>query len=443
MGESLSDRFLLEGVACDWFRDVGAALRALGRGGYAAVVSDIRLPDGSGEDLFLALRERLPAVPPVIFITGYGQVEQAVRLLKLGARDYITKPFDLDALLEKLRGTAPELFAEDGGEAVLGVSPAMRSVEAMLRRFAPHRTTVLITGESGVGKEHAARFLHACGGAERPFVAVNCAAFQESLLEAELFGYEKGAFTGAVRSHRGVFERAHGGTLFLDEVAEMSPAMQAKLLRTLQERTVQRVGGEQPLEVDVRLVCATNRDLRTMVEAGAFREDLYYRIHVAHVAIPPLRERREDVLWFAHRFVEEFARAHGEPRHLLPVAERYLMEQDWPGNLRELRHAVERACILADGPAIGPRELGLGRQGAAQPAAERMDLRGFLEHCEAQYIRDALEAHGWRIAETAEALGISRKSLWEKMRRHGIRAGDGRGGAEGADGDATPGEGGS
>jgi len=430
MGESLMHRFALEGIACDWHREAGAALAAVESQGYALVLSDIRLPDMSGETLYQALLERCPAPPPILFITGYGTIDQAVRLLKLGARDYLTKPFDLDELLDRLRALAPSLFG-GGAEVlapVLGISPPMRRVQDLLARVAGHTVGVLITGESGVGKEYAARYLHDSADPEgrTPFEAVNCAALPEHLLEAELFGYERGAFTGAVRTHRGVFERADGGTLFLDEVGEMPPAMQAKLLRVIQERTVMRLGSERPIRVNVRLVCATNRDLRKLVEEGGFREDLFYRINVIHVPLPPLRERREDIAWFAHRFVEEYNQAHGV-RHLLgPAGERFLQEQPWPGNVRELRHAIDRGCILGEGDLLGPLELGAAPwtaegDGGGEAAGSAEDLRTYLEQCERRLIEETLESHEWRIADSAAALGISRKNLWEKMRKHDLQ----------------------
>ncbi|HHH40301.1 MAG TPA: sigma-54-dependent Fis family transcriptional regulator [Sedimenticola sp.] len=423
MGESLTHRFALEGIGVDWYRDAESALAGIGEHPYRAVISDIRLPDMSGEELFGRLLAGDAPPPPTLFITGYGTVEQAVRLLHLGARDYLTKPFDLDQLLNKLRTMAPELFtgeAEETAEPALGVSPAMRRIQETLQQLAGHRVSVLITGESGVGKEYVANYLHQCEsrGREQPFVAVNCAALPENLLEAELFGYEKGAFTGALRQHRGVFEQAHGGTLFLDEIGEMPATMQAKLLRVIQDGRVKRIGSERTIRVELRLVCATNRDLKRAVRNGEFREDLFFRINVIHIEIPPLRERKEDILWFAQRFVERCSRRHGVRRYLLPVSERYLCQQPWPGNVRELDHTIERACILARQEILGPRELGAveGRQ-----AVEGGDLKSHLVEYERQLIVEALKRHQWRILETAGRLGISRKSLWEKMRRYGIQ----------------------
>ena len=299
----------------------------------------------------------------------------------------------------------------------------MRQIERTLCQVSGHDATVLITGESGVGKEHAARNLHRCafGEAERPFVAVNCGAIPEGLMESELFGHERGSFTGAIRAKKGVFEQADGGTLFLDEIGEMPPAMQVRLLRIIQDRQVVRVGGETALPLKLRLICATNRDLKQRVAEGGFREDLYYRIHVIHVHIPPLRERREDILWFARAFLAELA--PGGSRHLLPAAEARLLQHEWPGNLRELRHAIERACILADGPGIGPAAFSLGGLPETPAGQDTAELKERLSHYERQVILETLHRHGFQIGETADELGISRKNLWEKMKKLDIEKG--------------------
>jgi DNA-binding NtrC family response regulator len=422
MRASLCQRFNIEGIGCDCFTRAEDALAALLDNQYVALISDIRLPDMSGEQLYTSLIESGNFPPPTIFITGYGTIDQAVRLLKLGASDYISKPFDLDELLAKLRKVAASLFddMQEGG-AALGVSPSMRQIQNTLDRLAAHRVDVLITGESGVGKEYAARyFAGRCNqGGNRPFIAINCAALPEELLEAELFGHEKGAFTGAQKARRGLFEQANGGVLFLDEVGETSPRMQAKLLRSIQERVVQRVGSEMPVPVDVRLVYATNRDLKALVSRGEFREDLYFRINVAHVHIPPLRERKEDIHWLAQSIVENYFSEHKQRRLILPLTKRYLEKLPWPGNLRELANAVERACILSPQEVLGPREFGASD---TEPLATfgQVSLKESLEEYEKNLLFETLEHHGWRIAETAESLGISRKNLWEKMKRYGI-----------------------
>jgi len=424
MGEALSERFEMEGLKCDWHQRGKDALLALQRRRYSIVVSDIRLPDLSGEDLYIGLRQVRTEVPPFVFMTGYGTIDQAVRLLQLGAADYVSKPLDVDALVQRIRALGIPLEPLGQGEGALGVSAAMRTMEHMLGRLATSDGTVLITGESGVGKEQVARCLHALGeqGQARPFVAVNCGAIPEALLEAELFGFEKGAFTGASKERRGYFEQADGGTLFLDEVGDMPAAMQVKLLRAIQERTITRIGGEALLKVDVRLVCATHEDLRQLVEAGRFREDLYYRINVIHLRIPPLRDRRDDILWLARRFLsEQSAKRGGMPFGLNAAAERALLTHPWPGNIRELKHCIERACILSDRPQLSPEAL----FSDCPPPALGVALAGehlgvHLDCCEKHYIGQALALHGWHMTDTADALGISRKNLWEKIKKHGI-----------------------
>ncbi len=422
MRASLCQRFKLEKITCDCFDNALEALSSLKEQPYAALISDIRMPDLSGEELYNRLLQSERTPPPTVFITGYGTINQAVELLKLGASDYITKPFDIDELLSKLRQIAPLLFGTaESQETELGVSSQMRQVKTLLDRLADHDVDILITGETGVGKEYAARYLSAKidHSGSQPFIALNCAALPEDLLETELFGHEKGAFTGAMRARRGVFEQADGGILFLDEIGETSPRMQAKLLRTIQERTVQRIGSEATIPFNARLIYATNRDLKTMVSEGTFREDLYFRVNVAHVHIPPLRERKEDIGWLAHQIVSRFTRKRGERRFLLPVTERYLEQQPWTGNLRELANAVERACILSEQEVIGPKEFGALDEQSPSLNGQVL-LKDALERYERTLLIETLQLHEWRIAESAKSLGISRKSLWEKMRRYEI-----------------------
>ncbi len=426
MGESLSDRFHLEGFACDWFTTANSAFVGIEQNNYALVISDIRLPDQSGAELFSRLRDRFSDLPPFIFITGFGSIDHAVQLLKLGAADYITKPFDLEQLLEKVRSfCAEEAEASAPVKAVLGISAAMRKIEEMLPRLALHAKTILITGESGVGKEKVAQEFrrHASNGNSTPFVTVNCGAITESLMEAELFGYEKGAFTGALRTKKGLFEQANAGTLFLDEIGEMPPSMQVKLLRAIQERQIVRVGGETPISVDLRLICATNRDLRKMAEDGKFREDLFYRVNVIHLKIPPLRERKEDILWFADLFLDQIAKQHHSRKKTLhPAAAQALLNYTWPGNLRELKHCIERACILSNYDVLDHDAFfDESAVDSASPASTK-DLNQYLQECERSYILLALDAQEWHLTHTAESLGISRKNLWEKMKKLAIQS---------------------
>jgi DNA-binding NtrC family response regulator len=423
MGESLCERFELEGLTIDWHRTIRGAEKALRQRDYALVISDIQLPDGEGGELFIAQQAAGGLLPPFVFITGFGTIDRAVDLLKAGAADYITKPFDLDCLVEKVKALAERWTPRGGGRATLGISPAMKRIADMLPRLSAHTTSVLITGESGVGKEHVANELHRAAehSGAAPFIAVNCGAITESLVESELFGHEKGAFTGAIKPKRGVFEQASGGTLFLDEIGELPMNMQVKLLRAIQERRIVRVGGEASIAVELRLVCATNRDLKEMVDAGLFREDLFYRINVIQLRIPPLRERKEDILWFARMFIDEFSgRSGGQGYRLTPHAEQALLEYPWPGNVRELRHAVERACIMAPAPLLGAEAFfGDGLTPWMPPTADG-NLAAYLQECERNYIAQALLLNDGHLTRTAESLGISRKGLWDKMRRLGM-----------------------
>ena len=429
MGESLCDRFRLEGFEIEWKRTAAQAEEAILAGLYSVVISDVRLPDRSGEMLFAELRRRMPALPPFVFITGYASIDRAVALLKDGAADYVSKPFELDELVGKVRALSltPRVSASPRpAERDLGISSAMRGLAQMIPKVARHASAVLITGESGVGKERVAELIHRASARDgAPFVPVNCGALAESLLESELFGYERGAFTGATRSKRGMFEIADGGPLFLDEIGEMPLAMQVKVLPAIQEQRVVRVGGEAALPVRFKLVCATNRDLRKMVEAGQFREDLFFRINVIQLRIPPLRDRREDILWFAQRFLVECADEHGVPRFTLsPEAESALLEHAWPGNIRELRHAIERACILSTSPVLEPALFFEETLLQAAESNGRAPLSGYLAGCERRYIEGALADSAGQIGKAATRLGISRKNLWEKMRKLGVGAPD-------------------
>jgi len=435
MGESLCDRFALEGFQIDWLQTGNAGLQAIRSKHYDLIISDVNLPDLSGEDMYMHLIAEKANLPPIIFITGYGSIDRAVRLLKLGAADYISKPFDLDQLVDKARLLCPLREGDESDESsfanALGVSPSMREIEQSIPRLAKLASTILITGESGVGKEHVAQLVHrhARNNSDTPFVAISGGAITESLLESELFGHEKGSFTGAAKSRKGVFEQAHGGTLFLDEIGEMSLTMQVKLLRVIQERCIVRVGGDTPIPVDVRLICATNRDLKKMVEENTFREDLYYRIHVIRLRIPPLRERKEDILWFANLFLRQCAQLSKESHSMSLAAEHALLNYDWPGNLRELKHSVERACILSHSQLLDPDAFfDEGFMNSAHPPetietpASDGTLTNYLRDCERKFILQSLEQNRWHFGNTATALGISRKNLWEKMKKLDIHA---------------------
>jgi len=427
MGEAVSDRFTHEGFACIWFKTGEAARQSLQKDKYDAVVSDIQLPDVDGGKLFEELRSAGIELPAYILMTGYGAIDRAVHLLKLGVEDYLTKPVDIRALIEMVRNACArnsQDSANASGTPVLGVSSAMRHIEATLPKLSFDNMTVLITGESGVGKEVVARALHGLRDPQwrLPFITVNCGAITETLLEAEMFGYVKGAYTGALRDKKGYFEQADGGTLFLDEIGEMPLPMQVKLLRVIQERKVVRVGAEAQIPVRINLVCATNKVLKDMVEAGRFREDLYYRIHVLELNVPPLRERKEDILWLANQILDAEAVQHGSTRReLSPQAEQALMDHPWRGNVRELKSCLERACILTGQAVLTPQALfDNAHELKVEPDTASSSLSDYLGSYERHYIEQTLKTKEGRIAESAATLGISRKTLWEKMKKFHI-----------------------
>lgn len=425
MGESLADRFHLEGFALDWYQSGGAAIEGMKRQRYSAIISDVRLPDVSGEQVLAAATE-IASRPPFIFITAFASVEHAVDMLKHGASDYITKPFDIGELVAKIRTAVGEALpdAPTVDESPIGVSSQMLALAESLPRIAQRARITLVTGESGVGKEVLAHYLHELSGKpDLPFVAVNCGAIPEMLLEAEFFGSEKGAYTGADRMRRGLFEQANGGTLFLDEIGDLPASMQVKLLRAIQEQQVRRLGSDRVIPVSLRIVCATNRDLQALVREGLFREDLYYRVNVVNLQIPPLRERPSDILWLARRILVQQGERLGEPaKSLAPSAQAALLSHPWPGNVRELSNRIERACVLSDQPVLSSADLFGGPATATQAGAGLPTLEAFLTEAERAFIESALARAGGRIAVTAAALGVSRKTLWEKMKRLGIRA---------------------
>jgi DNA-binding NtrC family response regulator len=423
MGESLSQRFELEGLQVRWCRRLGEARDALSSL-PSAVVSDVRLPDGLATDWFVGLPATVRALP-WFFLTGYGSVNDAVAAVRAGAREYLTKPFDIESLVAKIRD-AVDLSSQHDDDALLGVSAAMRRVEAVVRKVAVQKVSVLLTGESGVGKEVAAQLIHSLypRAGKGAFVAVNCAAIPETMLEAEFFGYEKGAFSGAVRAHKGYLERAHQGTMFLDEVGELPASMQAKLLRALQEKCFFRLGAERTTQSDFRILAATNRDLYADMNAGAFREDLFYRLAVIKVELPPLRERPEDIRWLAEKLLAQIVLEQGRPLALSEPFMRDLMRREWRGNVRELRSYLEEAVVLSDGGLLDLPELPspdtLGEAGSAIGGIA--PLQRIVETVERSHIKKALQHCDGSVGKTAEALGISRKTLWEKMKKLAIQA---------------------
>ncbi len=396
---------------------------------YDVVVTDLRLPGADGVAVLRGARQRDPRTS-VLLMTAYGSIETAVEAMRCGAFDFVQKPIELEQLeLRVARGLqhrrllheVTELRAQQqeqgtgGGDRIVGESPALRAAVDLARRAAPSRSTVLVTGETGTGKELIAALVHlASPRARGPLVKVNCAALPETLLESELFGHERGAFTGAESQRVGRFEEASGGTLFLDEIGEMSPATQAKLLRVLQDQEFHRLGGTAVLRTDARIVAATNRDPEPMIREGHFREDLFFRLNVIRVHLPPLRERPDDVIDLAQHFLGRFAREQGRAglRGFSEEAIRGLRAHPWPGNVRELRNTIERAVILAEGPRVTPADLsipgdlpGIGWQASLTPQGMR------LEGVERGLVLEALRRTGYVQKEAAQLLGVSRRKL--------------------------------
>ena len=423
MGESIVQRLALEGVTVKWWQRGQDAMREIPNNRLEAIVCDIRLPDLNGEDVFREAA-RSSSVPPFLFITGHGDIDQAVRLMRAGAADYLMKPFEFDDFLIRIG----ELMGPRGssGTHVLGLAPKMKELERLLTRVAKLKSTVLISGETGSGKEVAARYLHAMAGADtRPFTAVNCAAIPGDLLESELLGHEKGAFTGASQRHLGYAERTGEGVLFLDEIGELRSELQAKLLRLIEDKSFYRVGGERPVPFRGRLVVATNADLLKLVQAGRFREDLYYRINVVSVKIPPLRDRQQDIPWLMERFFAESAsRMETSLRGISSLAEEAALSYGWPGNIRELRNRMERAVALGLGQWVMPGDMFPEQSDETTSALQMGSLENVRHSAEKRHIVRALAATGGEVGAASKLLGIGRTTLWEKMRRLGLNGSD-------------------
>lgn len=399
------------------------------------VLQDLGLPpdpEGVKEGLE-TLREIISIAPhtKVIVVTGNDDRDNAVRAVAMGAYDFYQKPIDTEVLgliVERAFRMA-ELEEENRGllrartvsplEGIIAISDGMLRVCRMIEKVAPTQATTLLLGESGTGKEVLARALHSMSSrAQKPFVAINCAAIPENLLESELFGHEKGAFTGAVKQTPGKFEMANGGTLFLDEIGDMPLALQAKLLRFLQERVVERIGGRETIPVDVRVVCATNRDIGTIIQAGQFRQDLYYRVSEVTVQIPPLRERDGDMLVIAQHLLEDRSRRHGRVlRSFAPDAIRALQDYPWPGNIRELENKINGAIIMAEGKQVTAADLGLADSGRE---TEYLNLRTARQRAESQAIRRALAVSGGNLSRASELLGITRPTLYDLLEKNQI-----------------------
>jgi len=429
MLDFLKEALLRQGYKVDTAEDGEEALRKVKEKGYDLVITDVRMPGVDGMTVLESVKRDF-ADTEVVVITAYGTIRNAVEAMKMGAYDYLTKPFSVEEVevvvqraLERKRLISEnirlkrELEKVQGLRTLVGQSPAMRKVLEMIEMVAPTKATVLIQGESGTGKELVADAIHRLSPRKNgPFVKVNCAAIPESLVESELFGHEKGAFTHAVKRSRGRFEMADGGTLLLDEIGEITPAVQAKLLRVLQDGTFQRVGGEGTLKVDVRVIATTNRDLWKAVQEGKFREDLYYRLQVVPIYIPPLRERKEDIPLLVQHFLKMYGEREGKEG--LTVSEKamdILMDYDWPGNIRELENAVERAVILAKGKVLKPENFFVGstfREKESDGGATT------LAEMERRFILRTLREEGGNRTRTAQRLGISVRTLRNKLRQY-------------------------
>jgi two-component system response regulator FlrC len=416
--EALLDTLRAAGLAATAAADAAAALRVLDTEPVALVISDVQMPGLDGYQLLTSIKRLRPDLP-VVLMTAYGTVAQAVAAMREGATDYIVKPFDAQSLIDMARR---QLAARVVPTAMVAVDPEAQRILSLARKMAQTEATVLITGESGTGKEVYARFVrdHSLR-ADKPFVAINCAAIPENMLEATLFGYEKGAFTGASGAHPGKFEQAQGGTLLLDEISEMDLGLQAKILRVLQEREVERLGSTRTIRLDVRLIATSNRDLPEEVKAGRFRADLYYRLNVMSLRLPALRERPGDILPLARRAIQSCARGGQIAVTLTPDAERKLLEYAWPGNARELTNIVQRAAWLATGGQIQAAELDLGSGGrSAEPSDASLDpadagLDHDLKERERELILTTLAATGGSRKLAAERLGISPRTLRHKL----------------------------
>jgi DNA-binding NtrC family response regulator len=412
-----------------------SALEVLSSQNIDVLLSDVRMP---GMDGITLMKRALASHPELtcIILTAYGDVDMAVEAMKQGATDFMTKPINLDKLelvLDRLlRAKKIELENEQlkvqlddkyGLENIIGRSPAMQEVFDTIRQVAASRATVLIQGESGTGKELVAKAIHQLSPRNKgAFVAVHCAALAQNLLESELFGHEKGAFTGAMERRIGRFEKADGGSLFLDEISEIDASVQVKILRALEERQVERVGGDVPVDVDTRLIAATNRDLRGMVDKGDFREDLFYRLYVVVITLPPLREREDDILLLLNHYLAVFNEENGKQiEGFTPEAYEVLASYDWPGNIRELRNQVERMVVLARGKVLDVKDIPAQvREKAGGGGEVKLDTELTVDEMEKRMVIQALEKTGGNRTKAAEKLGISRRTLHRKLNQYGI-----------------------
>lgn len=432
--EGLAEAFAMEGYEALAASDGQEAIALLEERYIDLVITDLKMPKVSGMELLQHIKRRWENIP-VIIITAHGDITEAVTAMQYGALEFVTKPLDLEHLLKLTKNALAirelsikneelreEVLAQQRTSSIIGKSPAMRRIFDLIRKVAPTKASVLITGESGVGKEVIADAIHNLSPRrDKPLVKVHCAALAESLLESELFGHEKGAFTGAQARKRGRFELADTGSLFLDEIGEINQSVQIKILRVLQDRKFERVGGESTIEVDVRFIAATNRDLKAEIAAGRFREDLYYRLNVVNIHVPPLRERREDIPLLAATFLHEFSEENGKPIDgFEPRARQALYAYDWPGNVRELRNCIESSVVMASSRLITVDDLPPGPRSAQEKKEIHLPALCSLEDAEKIIIAETLAMLGGNKTKTAEVLKIGRKTLYQKIDEYGL-----------------------
>ncbi len=439
--EGLGQALEMDGHTVFLAEDGKQALDLINNKEMDLVIADLKMPNISGEELLKELASSYPTIP-VIILTAYGTIEAAVNAMRNGAYDFLTKPVNLDrlSLLVKRALNNRELILQHRAlqeelernqrrrnyDKIIGKSSQMKSIMDVINQIAPTKASVLITGESGVGKELVADAIHHLSNRkDKPFVKVHCAALSENLLESELFGHEKGAFTGAIARKRGRFEMAHTGTIFLDEIGEISQNVQIKILRVLQEKSFERVGGEETLEVDVRIITATNKDLKSEIETGNFREDLFYRLNVVNIHVPPLRERKEDISLLATAFLREFSNENDKNiEGIEPKARNALYNHSWPGNIRELRNCMESAVVMTKDAIITLDDLPPSVKSGSEEDYIKISLGTSLQEAEKEIIHNTLIRQNGNKSKTAEILGIGRKTLHRKINEYNLEAGE-------------------
>lgn len=425
----LADNFEIEGYNVEKAANGKEGLNIISKGGIDLVITDLRMDGISGEEVVRRVTTENPGLP-IIVLTGHGSIEDATKAIKAGAYDFLTKPLDLDHLNhivknalkgrlqeQKINELQEKLGNSNQSDLMVGKSAELNRVRTLIQKAAPSQATVLITGESGVGKELVARAIHNQSNRKnKPLITVNCSALSESLLESELFGYEKGSFTGAENQHKGRFELADGGTIFLDEIGEINMVTQVKLLRVLQERKFERVGGEKTIEVDVRLVAATNRNLEKEVEEGRFRQDLFYRLNVLRIQMPSLRDRKDDIPLLMHEFLKKFnIKNQKNIKGFDNRAKSAMLKYDWPGNIRELENCVESAVVMCNGEEIKIDDLPLSIQNKSSDKMIEIPLGMPIEEAEKILIQENLAACNGNKSKAAQILGIGRKTLLRKI----------------------------